>query len=113
MPDWWRLYRDDKGALGTRQSFKAEFGLAPDVIEYVWTTYCDGYEQFQPKDLLMALNFLKVYNTYDVMHVAWNVSYDTFRLRVWRILEHLYESMDEVSDIDKNSIFILLIIPTL
>ena len=39
MPDWWRLYQDDKGACGTQQSFKAEFGLAPDVIEYVWTMY--------------------------------------------------------------------------
>eukprot|EP00977_Amphora_coffeiformis_P008565 scaffold1938_cov260-Amphora_coffeaeformis.AAC.1 len=62
--------------------FRSHFGCSPDICSILWqqiTRGCNG----MPYHLLWALNFLKSYDTEDVMACRFHVTRNTLRKWIW------------------------------
>ena len=77
--------------------FKAHFAVSPLVCLKAWGLICEYRKEFgkyprnlrEPKHLLWALYFIKVYNTNKCCETWADATDKTFRCRAWDILEQL------------------------
>ena len=79
------------------RSFMSAIGVMPEVLEVLWRRYGGGGEIPTRTKLLWAVNFLREYNTGDLLHCRWRVTRKTYCSWVWRVLKTLFRSMREVS----------------
>jgi hypothetical protein len=80
----------------------SHFNTEPEVCLQLWTMIrenpVDGLDEydFQPKHVLWALLFLKLYNTYTVLSGMCDCHEDTYSDWTWRILKVIMYFEDEV-----------------
>jgi hypothetical protein len=73
------------------------FGFEPPTVQAVYFLYFLGSEFKNPKYLLWVLSFLKNYERDSVAPLKFRkCNPRTYRDSVWRVLNFLYEEMDEV-----------------
>jgi transposase len=92
---WWLSLAQQITGRRTVRSFRAMFGLSPQVVAFVWTHYLID-SPFQPKHFLWALAFLKIYTTMDVLHPMFCGSRDNFAAKVWLVLNTIVEQLPPV-----------------
>lgn len=84
--------------INNPRSFAALIGFQPEVLVLLWRKY--GHElhrkHVRPAQILMALSFLKVYASLDVMATIWKISRSHLHVQVWHVIATLRETLDEV-----------------
>lgn len=92
--NWLEFISAFYGVTFTDRIFAAKFGVDTAVCSYLY----DAVQPFQISHLmlLMTLNFLKCYPTFDAGHVEWQCSRTHYLMVVERGLDALYSSLDEV-----------------
>lgn len=78
MVPWDQLARYYVGATTPRQ-FKANFGVGPDVLDVVYSWV---ERSLDPVDMLMFLNSMKIYKSYDASFNAWKCCVRTYQDRL-------------------------------
>jgi len=66
----------------------------------VWLRIPDA--PISKSDLLMALNYLKLYEITEVAHQRWNISENTWRERVWNVILYLSENFSTINWNDRT-----------
>ncbi len=89
------------GAYNDR-TWRSLFGVSKDTICYVWENIQPV--AFERKHLLMALNYLKLYELTDVAHLRWQVAEKTWRKYVWKVLHHLAAKLNTIPWNDRTSL---------
>ena len=101
--EWVQLFEHLCEVNSTDRIFHANFGVSPLICAQVWekllVSYTQGPFPFRKKHLLWTLCFLKTYETNDSLSTKFGEEEKTFRKWVWRMLETLYEHLDEVNRI--------------
>ena len=96
MPNW-RLVHESFGFLYSERSFSANYGLSEDSCQVAWVDldkYCPS--KYKPKHFLWTLDFLKDYGTIDSLSTKFGVTEKTYRTKVWKLLEDLFQSLHYV-----------------
>ena len=74
----------------TDRSFRAHFGCSPDVCSILWemidTQGCLRCSGMMPRHLLWTLNFLKAYETEDLIASRMGTTRKTLRKWIWIVL---------------------------
>lgn len=84
--------------LSWRQ-FVACFGLAPRLVEKVWSLLCQKYPSrpFASKHLLWTLYFLKIgMKSWDSLALALSTSHVTLRKYLFLVVSHLKQALPDV-----------------
>eukprot|EP00732_Lithocolla_globosa_P001016 Lithocolla_globosa_v1_NODE_428_length_4088_cov_7.104885.p2 type:complete len:287 gc:universal NODE_428_length_4088_cov_7.104885:2910-2050(-) len=88
----------------TNRVFLANFGIPPDVCQYVWVAliYTLGSSfDFEMPHLLWTLCFLKTYEIFDALHLKFNCSEKTYRTWTWKMIFALHSTLDEINPDDR------------
>ena len=85
---------------GTERTFLSMFGASEKVLNVIWERYLKNGE-FKEEWLLWTMRFMSMYVSYDILHAVFNVSYNNFHEKVWKVINQLYNTMDEI-DFDER-----------
>lgn len=97
---WLDLYFQFKGVRSTStedyRAFKAWVGVSPDVAEMIFCKYFASRSDKARFCLALTLNFLKCMPTQDEGAANFKISRPTYRKYLWRTIDFLNQSMNEV-----------------
>jgi hypothetical protein len=89
---------------GNERSWHSFFGVDVETCEGIWTRYFFGNKEckeFLPIHLLWSLSFLRLYDTWEVLHCMWNANQTTFERIVWGVIKYMYYYMNEIRSEDR------------
>jgi hypothetical protein len=91
----------DLAAAATTQRFRANFGVGPVVCNFAWKLLRDNGQTngAEPKHLLYALKWLKIYGTEHVLAGDLRIDEKTLRKWVWRFVYALSDLESDVVSI--------------
>jgi hypothetical protein len=82
---------------GTNRSFKSFLGISEEALNFLYIKYYKKFVFDNRLHILWVFSFLKTYLTLDNLHMLWGVSYNTFRERIWIIMDYLFYNLNEIN----------------
>ena len=79
------------------------FGMSSENVDYLYIKYLKSNILFKSIHLLWLLSFLKLYLPIDVLHVMWDVSYNSFNNSIWELIDYLYDNLQEIDEKYRNN----------
>jgi hypothetical protein len=86
---------------GTWRSFNSMFGVNHYQMDVIFQEYFED-SIFSRIHVFWIFSFLKLYDTYDVLHTLWKVSYNTYYYKIKEMIDFMDQSFNTISADDRT-----------
>ena len=96
--DWLSVF-EKTTQIRSKKAFKSFIHLSHASLDYIYNKYIIGI--FSKSDFLMSLHFLVQYPTGLTGCTIWKCGEEKYRSIIWKLIDFLYENIEEVSILDR------------
>jgi hypothetical protein len=88
----------------TQRTFNSMFGINYQTMDKIYEKYFFRNLKYSHLHLFWVFSFLKMYDTYDVLHALWGTSYNTYFNKIKELLDFMYETFDEIDSLERKNV---------